>query len=798
MRPIIILVSLLVFFINARAQYIVNGKITDKQGAGIAFATIVLLKLPDSAIIVATLSDSNGNYQLEARQLKNTIVTATVAGYATLTQMVVSPEKLQTINLSLAKETIELSSVSVSARKPLIERKVDRIVFNVENSITALGGDALDAIGKAPGVKVSGDEDISLAGKSTVSLMIDDKLIQLGGEELAGMLHSIPSDNIARIEVITTPPAKYDAAGNSGIINIVTKKQKKEGLNGNIGVEYRRNYYSVVQPTGTFNYRKGKWNIYGNTNGGENYSRPVEKLTANYPGQRLEQQDVVDNLHNYHRSQLGADYNISANAVLGMLYTFGGSTPKRWEHINSSWLGPGNVLDSTVFTHAHTADFGERHVGNLNYEWKIDSSGKKLNVDADFFTRAGRTVRDMTTNDVLDNGTPTGVTSVNKSTGKQVLYISSVKADMELPLRIAKISFGAKASTIHVISDNVFQYLDSTTYITDQGKTNKFDYRETTAALYISAQKKVHAKWDVQAGLRGEYTQTRAASATVVQTTERKYFQLFPTAYVQYLPNENNSFNLNYSRRIDRPNMSMINPFRRYLTLNSYDEGNPFLQPSFSSNFEFSYTLKSNYNFTLFSQHTQQVATQILDVDQTSKEFHFTYANIGSSLNYGISASATLQPFEWWECSIQAYGFQATVSADYYNSGFTNRYARTAFIAENNNTFILNNKKTLLAEIGVEYNGKMIENYELHLPNANVTAGVKALFFKKDLVLGISVNDIFATEVIRVTNMYNGAATNNYYDARCLNINLMYKFGNKGVRSKRDRAGGAVEESRRS
>ncbi len=249
----------------------------------------------------------------------------------------------------------------------------------------------------------------------------------------------------------------------------------------------------------------------------------------------------------------------------------------------------------------------------------------------------------------LKNGTSTGTNSTDKSTGEQVLYIGSAKADVELPNKFSvKIFFGAKASYIHVISDNVFEYLANGAYAVDPGKTNKFDYHENTQALYISAQKKLNKKWDAQAGLRGEYTQTRAESITLSQVNETQYFQLFPTGYIQYTANENNVFNLNYNRRIDRPNMVLLNPFRKYSTPNSYEAGNPFLQPSctlLQPGAELYATVKI-YVYYLPANYITQVSAQIEQVDTANKGFYFNYANIGTSLNYGVTASANVSPAE--------------------------------------------------------------------------------------------------------------------------------------------------------
>jgi hypothetical protein len=779
------------------AQYMVTGGITDNRGKGIPFASVILQQSEDSSIVLTALADSLGKYRLEAQKIKQCFITASANGYISAKKMFKDEvSKKQTIDIVLGPETLVLGEVAVTVKKPLIERKIDRIIFNVENSIASIGGDALDAISKAPGVNVNGSDDISLAGKSTVSVMIDDRLIEAGGEELAEILKAIPSDNISRIDVITAPPAKYDAAGNSGIINIVTKKLKQQGLNGSIGAVGQQNSYSSARGMAAFNYRKDKLNIYGNSDFGDLYAKPVEQQTAYFPGEQWQQVNHIDNLYNYHHSQLGADYDITPKAVIGILYTYGGSMPKMIENLDGKWVSANNVIDSLVNTKAHTSSFGERNVVNLNYEWKIDSAGEKLNLNADFFTRTGRTVRDFTTTDMFADGTPTGTTSTDKSTGQQVLNTGALKADMELPTGFAKVSFGAKASFIHVTSDNVFQYLDTGSYITDLTKTNKFDYHENTQALYISAQKKLNKQWDAQAGLRGEYTQTDAASLTLAQAHKTQYFRLFPTAYVQYTPNEDNVFNLNCNRRIERPNMIMINPFRKYVTPNSYEEGNPFLQPSYSSNAEFSYTLQSKYTFTAYVQNITSAATQIMNIDTVNKGFNFTYANIGKALNYGVTASAQVSPATWWESNAQVYAFHSSVVANYYNAAVYDRYSMNGFIIDNDNTFTLDKQKTLLAECGFMYNSSLIENYNYHFPNFSFNAGMKCLLLHRNLVMALNFSDIFATEITKIRNLYNGAITNNYYDERNATLTVTWKFGNKNVKSQRER-NSTMEESKR-
>ncbi len=780
------------------AQHTITGAVTTQSGQPIPYATLILLQLPDSSVVTTAIADSLGNYRIDARSASNLLLRTESSRFLSASKLMTTGLARDTINFQLKERIVLLNDVVVNTRKPLIERKIDRVVFNVENSIAAVGSDALEVIGKAPGVQINGNDEITLAGKSTVRIMLDGKLLELDADELAETLRSIPSGNLEKIEVITTPPARYDAAGNSGIVNIVTKKQKKEGLNGTIGCSVSRNSLWSVQPTATFNYRKNKWNVFGNSNGGTSYSKPTEQLTTHYIGSEDRQVTNTVNHYNYHRSQLGVDYNISPQAVLGILYTYGGSKPQKEDNIQGNWQNQQAGLDSIVSTKAQTHDFGERNVANINYQWKVDSTGKKLNIDADFFTRAGRTVRDFATTGKLPDGTPTPQSGTDKSTGKQVLYISALKADMELPAAFAKLSFGTKGSFTHIISNNTLQYLTPLGFATDSTGTNKFDYLENTFAGYLSANKTVGQHWEFQAGLRSEYTQTRAESESTNSTTERKYFQLFPTAYAQYKPNDDHVFNLNYSRRIERPSMTMLNPFRSYMTRVAYSTGNPFLQPSYTSNIEFTYTLKSVYTFTLYTQFNRQVATQVSVVDTGTQGIHFNYANIGKSMNTGFNASANLQPTNWWECTFQIIAFHATVDANYYGDGRTTHFEKNALVVENEHNFTLNYKKTLLASLGFDYNSRYVDNYDDHRANANINCGVKVLLFKKNLVAALFLNDIFRTEKILITNLYNGTLTNDYYDERSIHLNLNYKFGNRNIKGTRDRTGAGVDENKRS
>jgi outer membrane receptor protein involved in Fe transport len=758
-----------------QAQGRIRGKISDRTGESISLATAIIINKTDSSLISTAPADSAGNYSISYKDLKTILLKATAPGYKT--QLAIIDDTAKQYNFILDEDATTLRAVTVSAQKPVIEHKADRTIYNVESSVSANGSDAYELLKKVPGVTVSKDV-IGIVGKSTVMVMINEKTVEIDGDELAAVLKSIGSDNISRIEVITTPPAKYDAEGNSGIINIITKKAIDDGLSGNITGGYRQTSLGAPFTEGAFNYKKGRWDVYGNENVMNTNWKPVEQYTAYYPTERLEQRNNITNQNPWGRFQLGADYKISAHSTIGVLYTYGTSDPQSNESIKAAFYNKNNIIDSVVNTGAHTNESGRRNVLNLNYEWRIDSSGKKLNVAADYFTRTGKKTRDFTTTDNYSDGSPTGISNIDRSIGTQVVNIGSIKADVEWPTALANISFGGKASMVHNTSDNTFKYLEGSEYFTDPGKTNKFDYKENTQALYLSA-KRTYNEWEFQAGLRGEYTQTNGYSPTVGQSNVNNYFKLFPTIYIQYEANEDNSFRISYSKRIDRPDFWLLNPFRYYSTTNSYTEGNPFLQPSYSNNIELSYTLKSNYTFTLYTQVQDNIYTQALQVDTINSGLYFRMANVGKSVNYGFTGNGRFEPTSWWESNVQLAAYYGTFSSAYYNEMQTSKYSKSSFTVSVNNSVFLNENKTWLAEVNFVYQANQQSDFDLEYAAGNLDIGIKAMFLDKRLIVALESADILATDRARLKNLYNQSLTNNYEDERELRFSMTYKFGKR-------------------
>ena len=779
----------LLFSGEMQAQHVIEGRITDKEQKPVLYATVLLQNRADSSLVLSALSDTNGAYQLNAPKTASTILKISAPGYADSWQLITDTTANPLhFDFRLNNTARHLAGITVTNKKPLLQRKVDRMVYNVENCTAATGGDALEALKRAPGVQVN-DNDVRIVGKSTVNVMINDKLLQVSGDELTNVLKSIPSENLARIEVITTPPAKYDAAGNAGLINIVLKKQMKNGLNGNATLTYTQRVSRAGSFNGNFNYRHDKLNVYGFYNAYRARNLPEQNITTQFTDQRWEQHTDAANNNVFNRGQIGADYNITPRAVIGFLYTLGNGGNEYYADALTTANGYNlhtGLIDSSTITRAIKQDRGIRNVGNLNYQWKADSGGRKVNIDLDYFTRTGKAKNQLNTNNYFGDGSFTGFSATSRTSGIQTNEISSAKIDVEWPTTFAQLTFGAKASFIHTTSDNLYEYMDlDSSYKVDYGKTNKFDYRENTQAIYGSAQRTM-GKWELQAGLRGEYTQTKSYSETAGQTARTDYFKLFPTVFIQYKPNDNHAMNLNYSKRIDRPTFWDMNPFRTYYTATSYSQGNPFLQPSFSNNIEFGYTLKSNYSLSVYAQFVNNARTRVSMTDSATKSYSFNEANVGNVKNYGGNINITLSPFKWWECVLSGNAWYSVFSSDYYGGQYG--ASKPAFLVETNNTINLNKAKTVVFNANFSYTSKGLDDFELVHAYYTLTLGIRILLFDKRLTLACNGYDILRTERNHIENQYNGTVQDNYWDERNFRFSVGWKFGNSGIKAQRERA----------
>ncbi|CAM4094094.1 Outer membrane receptor proteins, mostly Fe transport [Pedobacter westerhofensis] len=696
-------------------------------------------------------------------------------------------------------QTKQLGVVNISARRPIIERKIDRIIFNVENSILASGGNAWEALGKAPGVQLRADNTINV-NKKDVKIYLDGKPLQLSGDDLASYLQGIPSDLISRVEVFSNPPAMFDAAGSS-VINIITKKSKQLGFNGTLGSAYTQSVYGSYNVSSTFNYRSSKLNVYGSygyrdQNRAHDQQEYVIYQTADNhsfwdsPGYNK----FESRSHNY---RLGADYQLSEQQILGFLIT--GSNRSGTVLTNTPTYVTNNYKsfpDSVLQTTGHTPNRGNLYAYNLNYNIKLDTGGSSLNLDLDYSPY--RSTRDQ----YVDNQTffPDGTMSLSPyhifTPTIQNIDIYSGKTEYNDQLsKTWTINSGIKYSSIR--STNIFDFYNNggSTPQLVTGNSDHFQYTENTAAAYASVNGSV-GKWTLQGGLRGELTNIRGYSQTLDSLNKRRYFKLFPTLFASYKFDDDHLLQLNYGYRIQRPEYSRLNPARHYANPYSYLTGNPALQPAFVHNIELGYTYHKDFNATAYYTVTHDVFSNVTVQDNVNKIFYDTHANVGLSASAGIRLSATFHPASWWDITFMAQGYHQQEKSDYQGGSYD--YHRFSYDGTTTQSVSLYKKIGLRAEITGTYTSPVIQTIFAVDHNYAVDAGLKATVLNGQGTIRLAASDIFYSNTYRISvnylNQNNGFYQRN--DTRNGTLSFSYRFG-KNIAASRKRSTSSDEEKQR-
>jgi len=646
------------FSFIAHAQ---NGKITgsvkDASMKGIHSATVSLLKLKDSSAAKFVATDREGQYEFSGIADGKYFVSASNVGYAKITSapFEVSPSN-NTINvpvLVVSEQAKDLGGVTVIAKKPFIEARPDKTIVNVDASPTSAGATVLELLEKSPGITVDNDGNISLRGKAGVIIMIDGKPTYLSSTDLANLLKNMPASQLEQIEIMTNPSARYDAAGNSGIINIKTKKGKASGFNGSVMVGITASFLKTgdalyVTPKSqnsiNFNYRKNKWNFFGNYNPNIYNGRgklDIERKFFDDNGDIAGYSDVATKFkfgNNNHSLKLGVDFFADKKNTYGIVastFMFNGHpTPVT---LNTLSDASHVVTSSMVSLTENRIDFNN-FSGNFNYRHVFDTAGSELTVDVDYIGYRNTSNMLLTTEFYDDTYQQSSDPLLLKGHLPSDINIYSVKSDYMHPFRGGRLEAGIKSS--YVKTDNIVDYqrLYADKWIPD-ARSNHFVYDENINAAYVTVNKQIK-KWTLQGGLRVENTIANGYQVTNDSTFKRNFTDLFPNVYLTYAVNDKNSITLSYGRRITRPNYQDLNPFTYFLDSLSYRQGNPYLLPQFTNNVELSHTFKGKIITTLNYNNTTDVISQIFKQNSQTKIVYFTSDNVAKFINMGISITA--------------------------------------------------------------------------------------------------------------------------------------------------------------
>jgi hypothetical protein len=744
-------------------------------------------------LLAATLTDSLGQYRLESPAGGRFRITLSCIGYETLS-FPINLYRDTTILLSTKTSRQQLKGIEVAGARPILEKQPDRIVFNVDRNITAAGSDGLELLRKVPGVKVSGDK-IGIAGKGAVRVMVNGRLVRLSDTDLEDYLRSFAAADIRKIEVITAPAAQYDAEGNAGMINIVTKRDRNPGFSAGIQGGYKRNNFDNANLGGNIALNTGRWSLAANVNALKGRMYEGFESDVYFPQASWMLSDTGNYRQRSLNGSFNADYNLSKQSVIGVSYNYRINNSKGTDNVHNPYYSKSAAPDSVLRTYAVYDPVAVNHALNLHYITTLDTNGTKLTVDADYFTYNRRDTSNFRSNSFDASGRPTPWgEALYYNTARQVIHIYTLKADLEIPTRFARWMVGGKLNFIDNYSNAFYYRINNDRQHYDSIKSSEFSYRENTQALYISGVKEIK-RWSIQAGLRGEYTYIRGYSYTMRQLNEQRYFKLFPAVLLSYKANADNEYVFNFSKRINRPSFWNLNPYKSMTTDHSYFEGNPSLQPEYTSNAELTHSYRDKLKSSFFLSITHNGFDNITFADPAQTTIYRTPVNFLSTYRYGISEMITLHPVPWLESTGMASLYHT--SARSAVSALRDDNLFSAYLSLTNN-FSLNAAKTLSAGLSAWYQFADMDHIGRTDPYYRVDAGVKALLLQKRLSITLAANDLFNTSMPTVYTTVNNIPQRyvNFQFQRSVSLSFTYKFGNKGMKEKAHKEGNLEERER--
>ncbi|MEO7305850.1 MAG: outer membrane beta-barrel family protein [Ferruginibacter sp.] len=783
-------------------------------------ASVSLLKAKDSSLVKVAVTDKDGNFSFENVKEGNYLVLATSIGHS----KTYSPAIAITANnlsasvgvLQLVQSEKSLKEVVVNSKRPLIERKLDRTIVNVDASITSTGSTALEVLEKAPGVSVDKDGNISLKGKSGVIVYIDGRPSYLSGPDLANMLRNMTASQLDQIEIMTNPPAKYDAAGNAGVLNIKTKKNKVFGYNGSITTGYTQGRYARLNEAVSFNYRNSKVNFFSNFNYNRNHKseelfivRNMRDASTKNITSIFDQGSDMENQRHYYNAKMGLDYTVSKNTTVGVVLN-GFYNPSLWKSSTNTFIyDPNHNLTDQTTAYTENKEKWKNFSSNFNLRTKLDTAGQEITADLDFIQYKATSVQPLTSTYYDNMGNMKQAPEVLLGTLPTNIKIYSGKVDYTLPLKKdAKFEAGIKTSFVNNDNDARYDSVKAGYNVLDSGRSNHFIYDENINAAYVNYSRPFGKKWSAQFGLRVENTNSKGISKGYVYNTsedkfeytetkfKRSYTQLFPTAYIQYTANDKNQFVINYGRRINRPDYEDMNPFVHFLDRYTFEQGNPNLSAQFAHNIELSHTYKGFLTTTLNYTATNNIIQQVLEQNDLTKETYIKKANIANAKQFGLAVTANKSITKWWSGNIYAnvYNnhFKGLVNNEPISIGIT------SFMVQLQQQFKF--KKGWAAEVSGFYRGKGLEGVIYIQPIVQVNAGFSKQVLKNKGSLRLNVRDIFAGGVFKGYSKYGtvDAQFRNVNDSRAVSLTFTYRF-NKGklkAGSSKKSSGASDEQNR--
>lgn len=761
--------------------YRLSGCVQDENRQPVEVANVLLKQAKDSTYITGMLTDTQGCFSFD-QPLGEYLLHITLIGSEDLYVPVVLQRNKNVGELTLKSSSALLDEVTVTAARPVIKRLVDRVVFDAHNTIASAGGSALDLLREVPGLQV-GQNSIGIIGKGGIKVYINDRETKLSGDELIDYLRSYDASQILKVEVITTPPSKYDAAGNAGIINIRLKSRPKDYVGGTASASYstgeKDNYgYGGIN----LNLSKGRVSSFlnGGTTQGNYETR--EKNYRYFPQNTWNSRADYTNYMNSFYLQGGVDVSLERDWTVGMQAIYNHSAPKpgnalSWTEVYDASTA---VLDSLLYSNSDKDTGSDRLNLNFHTDKVWDDKGKKMTWDVDYLRDNRDENMGFLSKTLLPDGTEIPGTNFdyNYLQHRKVDVVSSA-LDFILPFEKYKITAGAKVSFTNTRNGINYDTSDPTLVQDDY-----FRYKEQIYALYADYSREFSERFSMQLGLRMEHTRTTGISEAKDTEDKHDYTRLFPTVYLLYSPTDGHALNFSFSNRISRPSQNMVNPFPFYQNKYTYACGREDLKPSYTYNAELGYTLKNNFNVSAYYSYSDDVFFQVVDLDAETNVTSFLWENFMQTHAFGLNNSYTFRT-KWLQTYAQhGVSYRRTTSSAATTSPEEKGWAYNASLR---NTFFFNEKKTLLATLSGSYSSRQYQGIYLMSPTYSVSAGMLYRLLNNKLSLSLNVNNLFVSHS-KLETMSNGLKiiADNQFAFASFRIGVSYTFGGD-IRSKGQR-----------
>lgn len=798
------LIIVFLFFLihnTIQAQATIKGSIEENGNDAIPYSIVTLKQISNQpkSSSYSTFSDSLGIFYFTKVSFGNYVIEATALGFTPFSKSIVVDKDGITIEpIYLMPNTTNLSSVTIVAKKRIFEKKIDRLIFNIENSPIATGTTIWEALPKIPGVRTTSNGNITANGKS-VSIYINNRPMRLSPEEVNEFLKNLPANNTAKIEVITNPPASYEAQSGA-IINIIDKKTLNDGIYATLRSAATFATYPKYTESCNFSIKNDKLNLFGHYIYGNDKDLTLENGYVKYPNNYWDITKRRITKRKTHDARIGITYQLAKKHVVGAViegYNRAGNIDMNAQ--TEVFNQPKSKIDSTLSTHNFGTNKNFNYAFNVNYIGELDTNGRSITTDFDYATYNDSKIRYVLNNTFSHNNNQLSSFDIRQHP-LQNIHIYTLKADYTQPITITTVkytaSMGIKFVHLSTINNVLFEQKNGLNYQKDATRSNDFKYDEAVQAMYFNLSGSI-GKWETQLGVRGENTHITGNSVTLGQINDNTYFKLFPSLFLQRVIKENHTLSFSYSRRINRPRYSQLNPFRSYSSPFYYYEGNPFLLPEDIHSIDIGYSFADKYIATLLYNNVSLVNTEITIQDNTKNILVNTYKNLDNSAFVGIALAANNEFNNWWDMNASIQVLRRNEIGIFLDKNF-NRHLWYQYLSINN-SFTLSQDKTLKGEINAWYGGASIQGINNLGENWELSFGLRKTFHNKRGRFGVLLNDIFYTNIERSEaifgNQHNGNLLRN--DTRSISFNLSYMFGNSKVKKNDVRPTSNEEERKR-